>query len=80
MYFPLGVDFCTKRKNFGDACDRYGNIKGTIRGHGGRRPMNPKNLKCSDGAVRRIMESSNVLVERPRMRNFSSSVFLCRVQ
>lgn len=51
------------------------NIKGTIRGHGGRGLMIPKNLKCSDGAVRKIMESSTVIVERPRMRNFTSSGF-----
>lgn len=55
VFSPKGF-FCTKWKKIGDRCDWW-QLKGTIKGHGGRRPMIPKSLICCSGAVQRIIWS-----------------------
>lgn len=56
VFFLLKVFFRTKWKKNGDRCDWW-QLKGTIKGHGGRRPMIPKSLICCSGAVQRMIWS-----------------------
>lgn len=56
VFFLLKVFFRTKWKKNGDRSDWW-QLKGTIKGHGGRRPMIPKSLICCSGAVQRMIWS-----------------------